>query len=63
LQEELEGVVRDAVLRVIQGKVHRLDRHALAARRIFHEELAEVYVPDLLMMGCEGLPGRAYGAQ
>jgi hypothetical protein len=62
LQEELEGFVSDAVLRVIQGEAHSLDRHALAACGIIREELAEVYFPDLLMVGCEGLPGWAGGA-
>ena len=42
LQEELEGFVGDAILRVIQVEAHGLDRQALAACGIIREELAEV---------------------
>ena len=63
LQEELEGFVGDAVLRVIEVEAHGLDRQALAACGIIRKELAEMQFPDLLMVGREGLPGRACGAQ
>ena len=42
LQEELEGFVGDAILRVIEEEAHRLGRHALAARGIIREELAQM---------------------
>ncbi len=46
LQEELEGFVRDAVLRVIEVDARGLSRQTLAAVGIIREELAEMQVPD-----------------
>ena len=56
LQEELEGFVGDAVLRVIQVEAHRLGRHALAALGIVREELSEMQLADIFMVGFKGLP-------
>ena len=42
LQEELEGFVSDAILRIIQVEAHRLRPPARAACGIIGEELAEV---------------------
>ena len=46
LQEELEGFVRDAILRVIEKDARGLSRQTLAAVGILREELAEMHVPD-----------------
>ena len=59
LPEQRQGFVGDAVLRVIEVDARRLGRHALAAGGIIREELPQVQVPDLSMVGREGLPCRA----
>ena len=46
LQEELEGFVGDAILRIIQVEAHRLGRHALAAFGIIRKELAQMQLAD-----------------
>ena len=51
LQEELEGLVGDAILRVIEEDAHGLGRHPLAALGIIREELPQVQFPDCLMVG------------
>jgi len=56
LQQELEGFVGDAVLRVVQVQAHRLCRHALAAFRIIRKELSEMELADILMVSFKGLP-------
>ena len=56
LQEELEGFVGDAILRVVQVEAQRLGRHALAALGIVREELAQMQLADLLIVSFEGLP-------
>ena len=61
LQEELEGFVGDAILRVIEVDAHSLGRHTLAACGIIREELPEMQVPDLPIVRFEALPGRAGG--
>ena len=45
LQEELEGFVGDAILRVIEEDAHSLGRHPLAAPGIIREELPKVQSP------------------
>ena len=59
--EQLERLVGDAVLRVVEVRAHRLGRHALAALGIIREERPQMQFPDLLVVGFEGLPGRACG--
>jgi hypothetical protein len=44
---------------VVEVEAHRLDRHPFATPGIIREELPEMQLPDLLMVGFEGLPGRA----
>ena len=56
LQEEREGFVGEAILRVIQVEARRLRRHAFAALGIIREELAEMQFADFLMVSGEGLP-------
>ena len=59
--EQLEGFVGDAVLRVIQEEAHSLGRHPLAALGVIREEISQMQFPDLLVVGLEGLPGLAFG--
>ena len=61
LQEKLERFVGDAILRVVEVEPDRLDRHALAALGIIREELAQMQLPDLLIVSFEGLPRRTFG--
>ncbi len=56
LQEQLEGFVGDAVLRVIQVEAHRLGRHAFAAFRVIRKEPAQMNLADILVMSFKGLP-------
>ena len=60
-QEQLEGLVGDAILRVIEEDAQVLCRHPLAALGIIREQLSKVQIPDLLMVSCQCLPGRASG--
>ena len=61
LEEQLEGFVGDAILRVIEVEAHGLGRQALAAFGIVGEELSQMQFSDLLIVGFEGLPCRACG--
>jgi hypothetical protein len=61
LQEEPEGFVGGAGLRIIEVEAHRLGRHALAVCGIIREELPQMQLPDLLIVGGEGLPCSAFG--
>jgi hypothetical protein len=56
LKEELEGLIGDAILRVIEEDAHSLGGQACAAFGIIREEFPEVQFPHLLMVGFEGLP-------
>ena len=57
LQEQLQRLVGDAVLRVVEVEPGALDGEALAAAGIVGEELAQVRVPKLLVVRRERLPG------
>jgi hypothetical protein len=57
--QKLDGLVRNQVLRVIQLDAHGRCGQALAARGILGEELAEVRLPNSLVMRPEGLPHQA----
>src|SRR5208337_1248917 len=61
LQKQLEGFAGDAILGVIQVKAHSLGGHALAAAGIVPKEFPEMQLPNLLIVGFQGLPGRASG--
>jgi hypothetical protein len=61
LQEELERLVGDAVLRVVQEDADGLGGQALAAPRIVGEELPEMQTTDRPGVGFEGLPCRPLG--
>ena len=58
LQEELHRLVGDAVLGVIEVDADGLGGQALAALGVFREESSKMQLPDLLVMGFEGLPCR-----
>src|SRR5262249_19255680 len=57
-EKESHRFVGDAVLGVVEVEAGGLDRHALAALGILGEELAHVYLRDLLVVGRERLPRR-----
>ena len=60
LQQQLERLVGDAVLRVVEVDAGRLGRQPLAARGIVGEELAQMHGPgSSSMVGFERLPCRA----
>ena len=61
LEEELQRLVGDPVLRVVEEEARRLGGQALAAPGIVREELAQVQVPHLSVVGFEGLPGGPRG--
>ena len=54
LQEELEGFIRDAILRIIQIEANGLCGHALAALGVIRKELSEMEVADIFMMRLQG---------
>ena len=56
LQEELEGFVGDAVLRVVEVEAHGLGRHTLAAFGIIRKKLAQMQLTDTLMVSGESFP-------
>ena len=58
--EQAEGLVGDAILRVVEIDANRLRGQPLAARRVGGEELAEVQLPNLLVVGRERLPCRLH---
>ena len=61
LQQQLEGFVGEAILGVIQVKARGLGGHPLAAAGIVPKEFPEMQLPNLLIVGFQGLPGRAFG--
>ncbi len=54
LQEELEGLVGDAILRVVEEEARRLGRQALAALGIIREELCGDAIPGPADSGLRG---------
>ena len=58
LEQQLQRLVGDAVLRVVEIDADGLDRQALAALGVVGEELAEVQPLDLLVVGLESGPSR-----
>ena len=56
LQQEPEGFVGDAVLRIVKVDADGLRGHALSALWIVREELPQMKLPDSPVMGFEGLP-------
>ena len=42
LKQELQGLVSHAILGIVQIEAHSLDRHPLAALRIFCEQLSQM---------------------
>jgi hypothetical protein len=60
-QQQLERLVRDAVLRVIQKKSGGLNGHTLATLGIGGEQFTQVQILNLLVMRGESLPSRTLG--
>ena len=61
LQKQLHGFVGDTVFGIVEADARGLDGQAPGALWIAGEELAQMQVPDLLVVGLEGLPGRETG--
>ncbi len=61
LQQQLDGLVGEAVLGVVEIEPHGFGGEALPPARVVFEELAEVQISYLVKMPGEGLPGRAFG--
>src|SRR4029077_7613453 len=60
-EQQLQGVSRDAVLRVIEVDPGGLRGHAFATLRIVCKERSEMHIPDLSMMRFKGSTSRAFG--
>ncbi len=60
-QQQPEGFVGDAVLRVVEIDPRRLGGQPFAAFWVVREQRAQGQVADFLMVRLEGLPGRAGG--
>jgi len=61
LQKKPECLVGDAVFRVVKVDPDSLGRHSFPALSIVREELAKMKLPNLRVMGFEGLPCRKLG--
>jgi hypothetical protein len=61
LHQQWQGLLGDAVFRVVEVEAGALDCQALAALGVITEKLAEVQSLDLRVMGLELLPGRTLG--
>ena len=61
LQQQVQGLVGDAVLGVVEVEPRALDREALAAGRVLGEQRPQVYVLDLVVVRGEILPRREIG--
>ena len=60
-EQQVEGPVADAVLRIVQEQVHRRERQPLAATRILGEQGPQVQVLHFIAVGGQILPGRTLG--
>src|SRR5262249_19455720 len=56
LEQEFERLVCHAVLRVVQVETHSLERHPLAALRIFCKELSQMDSRNLFIVRLERFP-------
>jgi hypothetical protein len=61
LHEEFEGLVSDAILRIIEVEAHCLRGQALAAFGIIGKELSKMQFSEFLMVRLEGPPSGARG--
>ena len=59
IDEEAEGLAGDAVFRIIEVDPRCLGGHLFAAPRIIREQLSQMQIADLVIMGLESLPDRA----
>jgi hypothetical protein len=56
LQQQSEGLVGNAVLRVVQMQSGTFDHQAFAASRIVGEEVPQMRILDLLVMRLQSVP-------
>ena len=61
LEQQLESLVRDAILRIIQVEARRLGRQALTAFWVIGKQFPEMQTSNLLVVGGEGFPSRTLG--
>ena len=57
VDQQLQRLAGDAVLAVVDVEVADGERQLAAALGIFGEQLAEMFVADLVVMALQGLPG------
>jgi hypothetical protein len=57
LEEELDRLARDAILRVIEVNARRFGRQTLAALRVIREQISQMQPAGLFTMNFEVLPG------
>jgi hypothetical protein len=60
-QKEIQRVVSDPILRIVEEQARRLGGQPLTSLRVLLEERPKMEVPDFLVVGLEGLPGRTSG--
>jgi hypothetical protein len=60
-EEQSEGFVGNAILRVVEVETHCLGGQAFAPLGVIRKELSEMQFPDLLIMRLESLPSRECG--
>ena len=61
IEEELQGLGGDTVLRVVEVKADGFKGQRFATAGVIREQLPKVQRADLLIVGLKGLPGRAFG--
>jgi len=61
LQQQAQGFIGDAILRVIQIQAGRFGGQTFAAARIVCEQLAQMHVAHARMVSGKRLPGRGLG--
>ena len=59
LQQQLQGLIRNAVLGVIDEQRPGVECEALGALRIGGEQVAHMHIAQAVLVGVQGLPRRA----
>src|ERR1700734_3413654 len=60
LDQQLQRLVGNAILRVVEKNSTRLRSKTLTASRIRFKQLTQMFLPNLLKMGLKGLPRWAF---
>ena len=56
MDEELDGLVGDAIFGVVEEDAHGLGRHPLAALRVIREKLSQMETANPLVVRLQGVP-------